>query len=183
MGKELAVELKETDTFLYFAYGSNMSAARLCAADRTPSANFLCRAHVAGYRLAFDKVSKDGSGKADCERTDEEKDVVYGALFQIAQSERRALDKVEGAGKGYAAVEIGVTTSAGVFEALTFLASRKDPTLKPYSWYVRHVLVGAKESALPEAYIDAIERAPTVKDVNLEREAKELAAYAKWTMR
>lgn len=177
MIEKTAMKPNKLDTFLYFAYGSNMSLARLCAADRAPSAKFLCQAHVTGYRLAFDKVSKDGSGKADCERTDKPEDVVYGALFQIAQSERRALDKAEGRGHGYAAIDIGVNTTAGVVEALTFLAIRKDAALKPYSWYIRHVLFGAKASALPEAYISAIEQVPTINDMNPEREAKELAAY------
>lgn len=49
----------------------------------------------------FDKASKDGSGKADCERTEGDGDVVYGGLFRISLSELGELDKAEGRGAGY----------------------------------------------------------------------------------
>ncbi len=51
---------------------------------------------VDGYRLAFDKVSTDGSGKCDIERTGNTSDRVYGLLFSIAESEADALDDAEG---------------------------------------------------------------------------------------
>lgn len=68
----------EAEFFLYFAYGSNMLFRRLKA--RTPSARLVGVGHVLGYRLVFDKVSKDGSGKCDIERTGVNADMVYGAL-------------------------------------------------------------------------------------------------------
>jgi hypothetical protein len=42
------------ETFLCFAYGSNMLTRRLAA--RTPSAVAVGTAYVEGYRLTFDKV-------------------------------------------------------------------------------------------------------------------------------
>ena len=33
----------------------------------------------------------------------------------------------------------------------------KNPRLKPYTWYKKHVLVGAKEARLPPVYIKIIE--------------------------
>ena len=167
----------ESDTFLYFAYGSNMSAERLRAADRTPSAKLIGSARVAGYRLVFDKVSKDGSSKADCERTGAPQDVVHGALFRIAHGDRPALDKAEGLGYGYDAFEISVETDLGIVSALTYLATRKDSTLKPFTWYVQHVLNGARQCGLPEAYIAAIERVAAVRDLDFGRESKELSIY------
>lgn len=167
------------DTFLYFAYGSNMSPARLRAVDRTPSAQCVGTARVAGYRLVFDKVGRDGSGKADCERTDARLHVVHGVLFRIADSDRPALDRAEGLGNGYDAFDIRVETDSGSVSALTYLATHKDATLAPFSWYMQHVLNGARQCGLPQAYIAKIERVAAVRDPDAEREAGELSIHAK----
>jgi len=163
--------------FVYFAYGSNMSGERLRAADRAPSAERKGSGSVAGYRLVFDKVGRDGSGKADCERTDAPLDAVHGALFQIAGRDRQALDRAEGLGNGYDAVQISVLTDSGEVLALTYLATRKNSALRPYTWYLRHVLAGARQSGLPARYIEAIERVQAVRDTDAEREARELAIH------
>jgi len=165
--------------FLYFAYGSNMSAERLRASDRAPSAQWMGSARATGHRLVFDKVGMDGSGKADCQRTDAPQDIVHGALYRIAQADRAALDRAEGLGNGYDAFEIGVDTDAGVVLALTYRATRKDATLKPFTWYLQHVLIGARQSGLPESYIAAIEGIAAAQDEDLAREARERAIYAK----
>lgn len=70
-------------------------------AARLPSAKVVARGFVTGYKLAFDKVSKDGSGKCDCEHTGNDGDRVYGVIFLVLCSERAALDRFEGAGNGY----------------------------------------------------------------------------------
>jgi len=72
-------------TFLYFAYGSNMLTHRLI--ERTPSAKAEGIGYVEGHRLAFDKVSSDGSSKVDIEATDNQTDRVYGVLFRIDRTE------------------------------------------------------------------------------------------------
>jgi len=167
----------ESGTFLYFAYGSNMSAARLRAADRTPSAQLIGAARVSGYRLVFDKVGRDGSAKADCERTDAPTDIVHGALFRIAHGDRPALDKAEGLGNGYDAFEISVDTDSGIVSALTYLATRKDSALKPLTWYMHHVVQGARQCGLPDTYVAAIERVTAVRDPDVGRETKELSIY------
>jgi hypothetical protein len=48
-------------TTLYFAYGSNMKSSRIKSKKRAPSAKAIGRAKLKGKRLAFNKVSKDGS--------------------------------------------------------------------------------------------------------------------------
>ena len=168
----------ESGTFLYFAYGSNMSAARLRAADRAPSAEWIGAARVAGYCLVFDKIGKDGSGKADCERTSAPRDAVHGALFRIAHGDRPALDRAEGLGHGYDAFDIGVETDSGIVSALTYLATRKDAALEPFTWYMQHVLNGARQCGLPRAYIAVMERVAAVRDLDVGRETRELSIYA-----
>ena len=167
------------ETFLYFAYGSNMSAERLRVADRTPSAKWIGIGRVTGYRLVFDKVGMDGSGKADCERTAKLRDVVHGALFHIAHGDRPALDRAEGLGNGYDAFDIDVETESGIVQALTYRATRKDATLKPFTWYMQHVLNGARQCGLPQAYVASIESVAAIRDLDVGREARELCIYVK----
>lgn len=165
-----------TATFLYFAYGSNMSARRLQA--RTPSATPIGAAELSGYKLVFDKWSRDGSAKADCEKTGDPTDIVFGGLYQINASERPALDKAEGLGNGYDAVEIVLKTKQGAVKALTYVATDKRPGLLPYIWYLQHVLSGAKEFGLPENYTTSVASLASQKDPNVTREASELSIYS-----
>jgi len=169
------------DTFLYFAYGSNMSSRRLQHPDRAPSAVPVGQASLAGYCLAFDKASIDGSGKADCERTGDLTDRVFGGLFRVSVGDTAALDKAEGASgakPGYRRTEVVVTTDTGPTKVVTYVATNKRPGLLPYPWYVEHVLVGVREFGLPTDYAAAIQRLPTQPDLDTERAARERSIYA-----
>lgn len=163
------------DTFLYFAYGSNMSIRRLRA--RTPSAELLGSAKVSGYRLVFDKWSRDGSAKADCHKTGNLTDQVLGALFRIGKNDRAALDTAEGVGNGYDAIEIVVFSAGAAHKVLTYIATDKRPGLQPYAWYIQHVLMGARELGLPADYVADIERIASQVDPLPERHVDELAIY------
>lgn len=172
--------MDEQSSYLYFAYGSNMSSRRLNHQSRAPTAARFIAATAQGYRLVFDKVSKDGSSKADCEYTGNPAHQVCGGLYRVPFSEAVALDRVEGAtgsNPGYQRTEIALTTAQGPVKAITYVARHKLAGLKPYSWYRRHVLVGAQEFNLPLPYIEAIERLETQEDANKAREAEELAIY------
>ena len=46
---------KSTDTFLYFAFGSNLSSERILV--QNPSAKYLTTALLKGYKLNFDAFS------------------------------------------------------------------------------------------------------------------------------
>lgn len=172
--------MDEQSGFLYFAYGSNMSSRRLNHQSRAPAAARFIAATAQGYQLVFDKVSKDGSSKADCEYTGNAAHQVCGGLYHVPFSEAGALDRVEGAtgsNPGYERTEIALTTARSPVKAVTYVARHKLAGLKPYSWYKRHVLVGAQEFNLPLSYIEAIERIETQEDANKAREAEELAIY------
>lgn len=173
--KPLSVE-----RFLYFAYGSNMSRRRLRITGRAPSAEFMGRAQVPFHRLTFDKVGvNDGSGKADCEYTQREEDVVLGGLYSIRETERLLLDShgFDHLDVGYQAQQIVVESSIGKVLAWTYIAIQKDAGLLPFTWYIRHVVEGAKEVGLPDSYISMIARVPAARDPNPAREQAELAIY------
>jgi hypothetical protein len=65
------------------------------------------------------------------------------------------LDRAEGVGKGYAEKDVLLTAQDGsLISAVTYIATKINESLKPYTWYVNHVLVGAREAQLPQDYIE-----------------------------
>lgn len=64
-----------------------------------------------------------------------------------------------------------------IVSALTYLATKKDATLRPYTWYVKHVLVGAKDFSFPDSYVAEIQAVEAVRDSNLAKENEELSIY------
>jgi gamma-glutamylcyclotransferase len=142
------------ETFLYFAYGSNMLTSRLTL--RTHSATAVGVAYVEGYRLTFDKVSTDGSGKCDIEATGNAADRVYGVLFGIATAEAADLDAHEGLGHGYRKGEVQARAASTITRAVAYFATEKEPDRLPYDWYKAFVIEGAIEHQLPAAYIASL---------------------------
>lgn len=162
----------------YFAYGSNMSRSRL--RERVPSAEALGCFALNGHDLRFHKSSKDGSGKCDAYFTLDTQSVIYGVLFKIDPNEKSALNRAEGLGHGYDEKEVTVTGDDGSsVKATTYFATNINESLKPYSWYVNHVLVGAREAVLPSDYIEAkITSVASVEDSDKERDGRERATYS-----
>lgn len=168
-----------TNSFFYFAYGSNMLTARL--KKRTASARFVATGHVKGRRLTFDKVSLDGSGKCDMETCEETGSLVHGVLFEVDKAQRAKLDACEGLGKGYEMATVSVITVSGSVEALSYVATKTQAGLRPYDWYKALVVEGAREHELPAEYVNQIEEVPANvgPDSPQSREAWELVKAAR----
>jgi len=81
---------------------------------------------------------------------------------------------------GYDEKEVTVIAHDGSsITATTYIATNIDENLKPYSWYVNHVLVGANETSLPQDYIETkINSVEAVEDSNKERDAKQRAIHS-----
>ena len=164
-------------SLFYFAYGSNMSIRRL--RTRVPSASRVGPGVLEGHRLRFHKVGRlDGSGKCDAVATGGDSHRVHGVVFRVTQADKLMLDRIEGLGRGYAEKRVSVRLAGGgTLDAYTYLATRIDPALKPFSWYKEHVLRGARENRLPTAYVSGIEAVEAVEDPDRERHAAEMAVY------
>lgn len=161
---------------LCFSYGSNMSRARL--RERVASAEFLTVAALSQHRLRFHKSGRDGSGKCDAEFTGDPEDRVLGVVFEIPGDEKRILDRIEGLGTGYDEKEVEVVTADGrSLSARMYVATDIDPLRKPYRWYKRHVLTGARENELPTEYVAGIEAVEADEDPDGARSRRELAIY------
>jgi gamma-glutamylcyclotransferase len=134
--------------------------------ERTPSARLLGVGYVVKRRLTFDKVSDDGSGKCDIAPTDHPTDRVYGVLFKIKHSEKPLLDDLEGLDKGYTEETLTVSTDTGSLKARGYVATAKEPTLRPYHWYKALVVAGATEHDLPAPYIEWLRTFDSKPDAN-----------------
>lgn len=140
------------NTFDHFAYGSNLSTARLRA--RCPSATPIAVGYVAGRQIRFHKQGLDGTGKADAFYTGDCCDILWGVIYRSLLDEKSILDACESLGDGYEHAAVDVQVHDQVMSTYLYQAMphRIDPTLQPASWYHRHVVTGAQEHALPSDY-------------------------------
>jgi hypothetical protein len=140
-----------------------MLLERLRAPNRCPGAIRIFNAVAANFALAFDKPSRDGSGKATIRSR--AGSVVHGVVFQIPLNQLEALNAAEGAGKGYEPVQgFAISTKSGPLTALTYIADSQSHGLRPYDWYLELVIAGAEQNGLPEKYIDSLKGVGFVPD-------------------
>lgn len=144
------------DVTHYFAYGSNLSRARLQA--RVPEAKPLGRARLEGWALCFDKHGRDQHAKANIRSSSGEH--VWGAVYHLPSALRDPLDRAEGLGVEYAMrrVRITVDAPASVIEAYTYVALRICPGLPLQDWYLGHVLAGIVDHGLPQHWRGQVSR-------------------------
>jgi cation transport regulator ChaC len=137
---------------LYFAYGSNMASARL--RERAASARPLGAARLRGFAWRCNKRSVDGTAKANLVRAPDEE--TWGVLYELRAQELDALDRAEG---GYERVLVEVWQDDRVRPAYTYVSGGAGAAAAPATWYLALVAAGAREHALPLAWIAALERA------------------------
>ena len=152
-----------------------MSLARLRA--RAPSVKRLGMYCLSKHKLTFDKIGTDGSGKCDAMYTGNDQDCIFGALYEIATDDKIVLDEIEGLGQGYDEKKVELESSDGTsektIEAAMYYATSIKQGLLPYTWYLNHVLVGARETQVPADYLQSIAQTEAIKDSDKVREKAE----------
>ena len=134
-------------TFLYFAYGSNLWPPQL--RSRCATARELGSAVLEAWAPAYAKPAVDGSAKLSIEERDGVE--VHGALYEIDEVERSALDRGE---PGYQPVVVTVIRASGESaDALTYRWADAPVSRDPYDWYLSMVLMGAHHHGLPNEYV------------------------------
>ena len=161
------------NSFLYFAYGSNMLTRRLAA--RCPSAHVVDTGFIKNFVLKFTKISSDGSGKATPIASPGKK--LPGVIFRINANEIDLLDKAEGVGFGYdrKSIQVFDKSMKGLVTAETYFASSLDEKLKPYDWYRALVLAGSMQHNLSEAHQQYIRSTDALIDVDTNRNSRRKA--------
>ena len=170
--------------------------------ERIPAARSLGKAILHNFELQFQKMSKDGSTKANIVLKEGSK--VYGVLYLINNSDRQILDGIEGRGYGYEHLKVYVETDQTkpnrkidpIVDALTYispldyLASTYNfQRIKwlPYNWYKKFCVDGAIEHKLPNSYIKELEKVKSkIDDGNrkfLGHEGKEWLPKFLWEIR
>ncbi|MHA7827552.1 MAG: gamma-glutamylcyclotransferase family protein [Roseovarius sp.] len=166
-------------SFVYFAYGSNMLPARLQA--RCSSARVIGTGTALSFDLEFSKPGKDGSGKATLITSEVKSSTTPGVLFDIDMAELQSLDRAEGAGYGYDRVDnfrITCASTGDIINATTYLASKTDPDLVPFDWYLALVLAGSHQNALFDAHQTRLRAVSHVIDTDKRREGRAEALRA-----
>jgi len=136
---------------LYFAYGSNMSHARM--QERCPGGRFLKTVRLERHRFVYDGYSVASQGAVSNIVTSE-RDVVRGALYEITGKDKLALDVFEGYPRSYDRKIVEVKDEDGdVYLAWTYFRTGR-ALGKPHPDYEKTVLQGAKDCKLPDEYID-----------------------------
>jgi gamma-glutamylcyclotransferase (GGCT)/AIG2-like uncharacterized protein YtfP len=163
-----------TEKIFVFCYGSNMMTKRL--QSRIQPIKKIGVAELSGYKFTFNKKSKDGSVKANLLKGTTT-DKVWGVVFEIKNSQKYILDKIEGKGKGYKDRKVIVTFGDGTQKtAYAYISSDNkfwDSSLFPYDWYKEYVVKGANEHGLPNPYITLLNSFKSIQDTDSERNDKE----------
>lgn len=162
---------------LYFAYGSNLSTARLT--KRVPSAELVTTGKLRKHSLCFHKIGRDASAKCDACFTGQRDDFLYGALYRIHPGQKKYLDQAEALGNGYEIKHVTIVTESGKdIKAFTYYATRIAVDIKPFHWYKQHVLSGAMEHSFPAPYIEKIVAIDSSGDGDIHRTQHELSIYS-----
>ncbi|XP_052740272.1 gamma-glutamylcyclotransferase-like [Bicyclus anynana] len=160
-------QIYKPDTFLYFAYGSNMFSFRIHM--NNPSAEFVCTARADNYRLDFIKYSKFWGGPT-ATLVPTANAHVWGVIWRLGVQHLEHLDEQEGVErKIYYSKHIEVLTSyMGSFKCRIYIHKvnplpRGDndeiPAERWPSWtYKEIIILGAMEHELPEYYILNLEK-------------------------
>ena len=138
------IEKKET----YFAYGSNMMETQM--KNRCPSAEWIGKGWVLGYRLCFPRRSRHWQGGV-AGLSEDPRGMVEGVLYELTEGDLGRMDEFEGVPQGHyrrktVAVELERQTfiEAWIYIAISEGAASFDPSVE----YIDTMLRGAVEHGL-----------------------------------
>ncbi|KAM5203860.1 gamma-glutamylcyclotransferase [Hipposideros larvatus] len=156
------VQGQEEETFLYFAYGSNLMSKRIHL--QNPSAAFCSVARLQDFKLDFGnsqgKTSETWHGGI-ATIYESPGDEVWGVVWKMNKSNLSSLDKQEGVNSGtYVPIEISVYTQEGKEITCRSYQMKNYERAPPSPQYIKVICMGAKENGLPQEYqkkLNAIE--------------------------
>ena len=154
-------KLAGIERMYYFAYGSNLKKERLQEKieEKKKERNkpYLIAFHtyykgfLKGYEFVFNKKSIDGTSKANIRKSGD-KSKVWGVCFEMDNEAFELLKEFE---NGYETQEVQIRTDFYVIIAETFISNNVSD-IPPDKNYIKKIIDGAKEMALPEEYISYI---------------------------
>ncbi|VVD05185.1 unnamed protein product [Leptidea sinapis] len=155
------------DTFLYFAYGSNLLKKRIHI--NNPSAEFIGIGKLNNHQLNFIKYS-DHWGGSSATIVPTENSFVWGAIWRLKNEDMSKLDWQEGVDTNwYFAKTVEVEAEDGtIVECRTYQQTTNPPVRKegedipvdrrPSMTYLDCILRGAMECNLPKEYVIGLKK-------------------------
>ncbi|XP_060080668.1 gamma-glutamylcyclotransferase-like [Ylistrum balloti] len=150
----------DPETFLYFAYGSNLLKERLQL--KNPSATFVTVGKLKNYKLCFrtnvdPATSELKGGSANIEPHPGAE--VWGVVWQLDKDDMVSLNRQEHHLQPFT---VKVTSKDAEFECHCFQMipqdTKKTYDRRPSPQYKEIILLGARQSNLPSEYIKEMEK-------------------------
>lgn len=145
-----------SNTFSYFAYGSNLLANRIHVNNPTAVRSGIGK--LENYRLDFIRYARYWKG-AIATIVPTPGVVVWGAMWEISMDDLPKLDKQEGVASGaYIALTVEVILPDGrkrqcrTYQQTAVPEKRVNLTPRPSWIYLKTIIKGAAESGLPQDY-------------------------------
>jgi gamma-glutamylcyclotransferase len=137
---------------IYFAYGSNMSAATM--EKRAPNAKKLGMARLADHRLAFTRRSvRWNAGVADAREYTGLS--VFGVAYALDDESLAILDKKEGAPRAYRRTNVEILLDHEPIQAVMYVVTDPASTeIPPHVDYLAQMIQAAQDCGLPKSYIE-----------------------------
>ncbi|MBL4633125.1 MAG: gamma-glutamylcyclotransferase [Kofleriaceae bacterium] len=133
----------------YFAFGSNMSRARIQA--RTSEVLCLGAGRLDGFEHSFSYMGDDGSGKGNIVL--QAGASTWGVLYDLNEDQATILHGYE---VGYEIIQVSVQRLGEQVQAYAYLSAQAHMALIPTSEYIGHYLLGMQENEFPDNYVAAI---------------------------
>ncbi|XP_004453258.1 gamma-glutamylcyclotransferase [Dasypus novemcinctus] len=145
---------RDEESFLYFAYGSNLLTERIHL--RNPSAAFCCVARLQDFKLDFGnsqgKISDTWHGGI-ATIFQSPGDEVWGVIWKMNKSNLISLDEQEGVVSGtYDPIEVTVHTREGKEITCRSYQMKNYVSVPPSPQYKKVICMGAEENGLPLEY-------------------------------
>jgi gamma-glutamylcyclotransferase len=150
----------------YFAYGSNMNAARLFEERLKPEGvprGERIAGRLDGWRLAFNKRARAPSGAGAGNIVPAAGESVHGTLNLLPRKGFEILDRYEGVAGGHyerRIVPVVRADTGQTVEAVTYVALSVSEGLRPTRDYLGHLLAG--RDLLPADYCARLGTTPTI---------------------
>ena len=136
----------------YFAYGSNLLKDRF-EIERQIFVHTCHKAMLIGYKLVFNKKSKDTPNISYANLEDQPDEITWGVLYEIDKEDLVRLKRDYE--DGYDRRPVKVNVGGRSVPAVTFMSNSICDEL-PRRSYVQKILTGAEEKGLPADYIEKI---------------------------
>lgn len=149
---------QRSEASYYFAYGSNMQRDTFLRRRALKPLSWSI-GRIVGWELCFDlPIGSAERGVANLRANPEAE--TWGLLWQIGPRDFERLDRSEGVPSGlykHQAVQVHLPDGGVVSDARTYVSERRAEGRKPSSRYLGLLLEGAKESGIPEPWVQYLE--------------------------